>query len=48
MMTVDPPANESPTYFHVEDVLPNDDESDESTGQVESIAIQDENYTRQS
>jgi hypothetical protein len=38
-LTVDPPAVESPTNCHAEDALLNADESDESTGQVESIAF---------
>jgi hypothetical protein len=34
-LTVDPPADEPQTTSHTEDALPNADESDESTGQVE-------------
>ena len=38
-LTVDPSANEPQTNSHAEDALPNADESDESTGQGESIAF---------
>ena len=38
-LTVDPPVNESQTNSHTEDALPNADESDESTGQGETIAF---------
>jgi hypothetical protein len=41
--TVDPPADESPTYCHAEDALPNAYDPDESTGQVESIAFKTKN-----
>ncbi len=43
-LTIDPPTDESPTNCHTEDVvLPNSDESDESTGEVESIAFMTKN-----
>ena len=38
-LTVDPPADEPQTTSHAEDALPNADESDESTGQVELQAF---------
>ena len=38
-LTVDPPANEPQTNSHAEDALQNADESDESTGQGETIAF---------
>jgi hypothetical protein len=38
-LTVIPPADEPQTTFHAEEALPNADESDESTGQVESNAF---------
>ena len=38
-LTVDPPANDPQTNSHAENALPNADESDESTGQGETIAF---------